>query len=382
MAVASLIVLIASLLWASVLLIFKCLGPTKVGFLSGRVIKPATMKYVNFSAVAQGDGINFDEMVSLHRNEDPNAPLILSNNIEAELQAKKREKSFSRKVKAIRVIFLFSGLGVLVAGALYYGVAVKSFNDSFDEVRVGTSVSALISGSKSYITSESEYLTVQIFSQSIREVTRKGLDISSSLLADDKSLNLVVDAIQLKIPEIEGLCSSKPFIGDTIEPIITDFKGSIEEIEKYSDLLRNSLSRANDAMYTIVNVTNNIDTGVDTSQKYFILCVWVSTFFFVVVVMMLVCCFLVTCDKVNCYTTTINTIGWPLFSLLLFLVWILASFFLATSLTGSDICIDPDKAVFAGLQYGLGESTDAVGHAVYINLVNYIMVITLLCCRV
>lgn len=222
-----------------------------------------------------------------------------------------------------------------------------------------------------------------MFSQNIRGVTREGLEISSSLLADDKSLNQVIGAIQLKIPEIEDLCSSKPFIGDIIEPIINDFKGSIEEIEKYSNLLRNSLSHANDAMYAIMNVTNDFDTGVDASQKYFILCVWVSTFFFVVVVMMLVCCTLVTYEKVNCYTATINTIGWPLFSLLLFLVWLLASLFLATSLSGSDVCVDPDKAVFAGLQYGLGGSTDAVEHAVYLNLVNYIMVITkLLCCHV
>ena len=146
--VASSIILLIALFWASILLITKCLGPTKVGFLSGRVVKPATMKYVNFSAVVQDDDINLDEITSLHRNEDPNAPLILSNTIKAGAQARKREKRFGRKVKAIRTVFLLSGIGVIVAGALYYGVAVKSFNDSFDEVRVGISVSDSISEPK------------------------------------------------------------------------------------------------------------------------------------------------------------------------------------------------------------------------------------------
>jgi hypothetical protein len=121
----------------------KCIGPNKMGFLSGRFVAPAPIRRNGFLSVIQGDDdVNIDEIVSLHKNEnDPTAPLVLSNVTEESEQMKRMERQFNRGVKAVRASFLLSGLGVLVAGALYYGIAVKSFNSSFDEVRVGNDVS-------------------------------------------------------------------------------------------------------------------------------------------------------------------------------------------------------------------------------------------------
>ena len=207
-------------------------------------------------------------------------------------------------------------------------------------------------------------------------MTLKAINISHSILADEKALQTVVGAIQVKIPEIEELCASKRFIGDIIKPIINDFQGSMHEIDEYSRLLRTSLDSANDAMDTIVAITQDVDTGVDTAQKWFIVCVWISAFFFIVVVAVMVCCILIAAyEKYNWFTTTINAIGWPLFSVLLFLVWLFTSLFLAASLSGSDVCIQPDEAVFSFLENGFrNNDTKGVEHAIYLNLVNYVMV--------
>lgn len=205
----------------------------------------------------------------------------------------------------------------------------------------------------------------------------RGLNISHSILADEEALQVQLNTVQTKLPEIKELCASKAFIGDIIEPIMKNFDESVSEIEQYSQVLRTTLSSSNQAMDTIVTVTNDIDTGVDTAQKWFIVCVWISTFFFVVVVAMLVCSAFVANDKYNCFTKTITAIGWPFFSILLFLVWVFSSLFLAASLSGSDICVSPDEVVFAALNEGFKDSEGAE-HAVYLNLVNYVMVRTLL----
>lgn len=141
---ASIIILLLALLWAILILIFKCLGPTKVGFLSGRLIEPPTKRSGEFLSVDLGsDETTMDEGTLLHRNEhDPTAPLVLSNiTMEEDIQRKTMHKKFLTRVRLVRATFLLSGMGVVAAGALYYGKAVKSFNKSFDEVRVGTHVS-------------------------------------------------------------------------------------------------------------------------------------------------------------------------------------------------------------------------------------------------
>lgn len=188
-------------------------------------------------------------------------------------------------------------------------------------------------------------------------------------------MRLLVHDIEPKMSQVEELCHSKPFVGDYIEPIISDFKGTIGVINDYSQELRSVLTSANNAMGDIVNVTNKVDTGVDSAQKYFIVCVWISSFFFVVVVAMMACCLLLIFEKRSCFTRTVDAIGWPLFSILLFLVWVFTSLFLAASLSGSDICVEPDEIVYNALVLGYGEkNTEGIEHTVYLNLVNYVMV--------
>jgi hypothetical protein len=120
----------------------------KVGFLSGRFIEPVPTKSERvpsgFLSVIQeeDESFNTDEGGFLIRNDHSNTdPLLLGNNIEEEVLREKLRKKFGRKVTAVRSTFLLSGIGVIIAGSVYYGKAVKSFNNSFDEVRVETSVS-------------------------------------------------------------------------------------------------------------------------------------------------------------------------------------------------------------------------------------------------
>lgn len=216
--------------------------------------------------------------------------------------------------------------------------------------------------------------------QDIRDKVLEALNISHSILTDEGRLVKTVDSIQEKIPTIDELCSSKPLIGNFVQPIIEKFHGATDDSERYTKLLRDYLTSANEAMEGIVVLTKQVDSTVDDAQKWFTICVWVSTFFFIVVVGMIVGCLMAVNEKSNRLTKITTSMWiWPLFSLLLLLVWIFATLFLAASLSGSDICVEPDEIVYSVLSDK--EPAEGLKLAVLKNLMNYVTVSTLFLTR-
>ncbi|KAL7516452.1 hypothetical protein ACHAWX_001473 [Stephanocyclus meneghinianus] len=270
-------------------------------------------------------------------------PLVITDNIEGEMRRVEMEKKFVRTVTAVRAVFLLSGLGVIISGGLYYGKAVKSFNSAFDEVRVGTN--------------------------DIRGKSLAALNISDSILTDEEKLVMTVAALKLKMPEIATQCSSIPGLGDIIQPIIDQVNGSTAEIEQYSGQLESSLTSANDALNRIVTMSEDVDNTVDKTQQYFVACVWTSTIFFIVVVGILVGSLFVTFERSN-FLTKLTTSAWlwPLFAILLILAWVFATLFLAASLSGSDVCVEPDEVAYNVL----AANSEGLDSTIYLNLVNYI----------
>lgn len=350
--VVSAFVLIVSTIWACIILAFKCAGPRRVGFLAGCLIEPDPTKKMSprtsaeFLSVIQeeDEAVDIDEGESL-LSADPfvDTPLVITDNIEEEMRRVELGKKFVKRVTAVRAAFLLSGVGVIISGGLFYGKAVKSLNNAFAEVRLGTS--------------------------NLRGKMQAALNISNSILTDQKELVKTLDAIQLKMPEVSTECSSIPRLGDIIQPIIDQVKGSTAEIEKYSDLLESSLVSANDSMDRIVSVTEEVDSSVDTTQKYFVACVWTSTLFFIVILTMLLGSLLVTFEKSGWLTKLTTSVWlWPLFAILLILAWIFATLFLAASLSGSDICVQPDNVTYSVL----AANSEGLDSTIYLNLVNYI----------
>eukprot|EP00804_Cyclotella_cryptica_P011550 CCRYP_012069-RA/>CCRYP_012069-RA protein AED:0.05 eAED:0.05 QI:236/1/1/1/1/1/6/761/608 len=348
----SVFVLVVSIIWVCVIFAFKYAGPKRVGFLAGCLIEPDHTKQVSprtsveFLSVIQEE----DEILDVDESEsvliaDPmvDTPFIITDNIEEEMRRVELEKKFLRKVTTVRAVFLLSGVGVIISGGLFYGKGVKSLNNAFAEVRLGTS--------------------------DLRGKTLEALNISNSILADQKELVKTVDTIQVKVPEISKQCSSIPRLGEIIQPIMDQVKGSTAEIKKYSGLLESSLVSANDSMDRIVLITEDVDTTVDTTQKYFVACVWTSSLFFVVILTMLVGSLLVIYEKSNRLTQLTTSVWlWPLFAILLILAWVFATLFLAASLSGSDLCVQPDEVTYSVL----AANSEGLDSTIYMNLVNYI----------
>lgn len=213
-------------------------------------------------------------------------------------------------------------------------------------------------------------LSINAF-QELRGKMLEALNISNSILTDKKELVKTVDAIRLELPGISERCTSIPRLSDLLKPIIDEVQQSTADIKQYSENLQSSITSANDSMNKIVSLTEEVDTAVGTSQKYFSACVWTSTIFFIVLLVMLVGSIFVTYEISNFLTKVTNSVWlWPVFSVLLILNWLFVSLFFAASLSGSDICVQPDAVTYSVL----AANSEGLDTTIYLNLVNYITV--------
>jgi len=139
----------------------KTRGHKKVGFLAGRLIHP---DYTEQSVVVSASEVrdsgrtlsiieeeptssnhsefhdSFQDELEMESSEterllnesniDLASPLIISNSIDSELEAAKRDKKFNRQVKAVRISFALSALLVMVCGVLFFTKGASSFRAS------------------------------------------------------------------------------------------------------------------------------------------------------------------------------------------------------------------------------------------------------------
>ena len=87
----------------------------------------------------------------------------------------------------------------------------------------------------------------------------------------------------------------------------------------------------------------------------------------------------VTYEVSKCLTKLMTSAWlWPLFAILLILAWVFTTLFLAASLSGSDICVQPDQIAYSVL----AANSKGLDSAIYLNLVNYITVSNSACLQV
>ncbi len=135
--------------WFMIIIGFKVAGPKKVGFLAGKLEHPeydATAPVRNVGALtliendppeASSDGET--ETRSLLES-DFASPLIITNTIDADSDGARADEKFKKKVIAVRMTFVLSGLAMIVCGSLFYGYGMMSFRRSLDNTSQGLQV--------------------------------------------------------------------------------------------------------------------------------------------------------------------------------------------------------------------------------------------------
>jgi len=119
----AIIILCVALLWFALILGLRIAGQNRVGFLSGRLVK-----YTEENGAIE---VEINE-------EEGDDDIIIDGPI---VQHAIDKVFFKRKVTAVRLMFVISGIVVIAAGGVFYGKGVVSFRRSFSEVRKGIDVS-------------------------------------------------------------------------------------------------------------------------------------------------------------------------------------------------------------------------------------------------
>jgi hypothetical protein len=137
--------------WFMIIIGFKVAGPKKVGFLAGKLEHPeydatAPARDVGALTLIEDDppeeassDIGTDENLRLLES-DLASPLIITNTIDADSDGARADEKFKKKVIAVRVTFVLSGLAMIVCGSLFYGYGMMSFRRSLDHTSRGLQV--------------------------------------------------------------------------------------------------------------------------------------------------------------------------------------------------------------------------------------------------
>ena len=135
--------------WFMIIIGFKVAGPEKVGFLAGKLEHPeydatAPARDVGALTLIEDDQLEASsdggtENRSLLES-DLASPLIITNTINADSDSARADEKFKKKVIAVRVTFVVSGLAMIVCGSLFYGYGMMSFRRSLDNTSQGLKV--------------------------------------------------------------------------------------------------------------------------------------------------------------------------------------------------------------------------------------------------
>ena len=294
-AVGSIITLGVFIVWSLVLIGLKCAGK-RVGCASGTPRKPKEPKIAGSIA---------EETYQHNMNKWARAM-----------------KGYERRLLVNRILFLFSGIGVIVSSILFFTNGVGSLASSLNEVQ----------GS---ITETQDILT------ELHNVTGSFIDLSYTAEAErDEFVGLtndvcgqIVDAafdtaigqdVQQKIDEVvDTLQSIDDFLRDTAKNLQSDLSAAIQHAE---------------------------DANNTVSKAYpFLYCTGAVMFILIIIVICLIVEVLLAWrgrKMRNCFVSCMkNGVILPLFFLFVILSWLFASLFQVAAIGGADFCVQPEEHV-------------------------------------
>mmetsp|Transcript_24741 Transcript_24741/g.45497 ORF Transcript_24741/g.45497 Transcript_24741/m.45497 type:complete len:575 (+) Transcript_24741:159-1883(+) len=306
-----------ALVWFMIIVGLKIAGQKRVGFLAGRLeypdVGPASNEVEDSGTlpVIEEEPEDIESLL----DSEVSSPLIISDNIYNELERAKQEKKFNRKVLAARVIFVLSGLCVIVASILFYAKGVTAFQKSLDSVHGGLEL--------------------------VQQTAYDAINITSNVLNEKDTL-----LGELKRTTREtggGLCNGNGSIATRIKNDVAEFTSDIEDL---SSMIDDNIAAFGNDLRHFVALTEEVDDKLKYAAIFFYIAVSISVLIIVLIVAMLVVTYFSAKGVSNCCTKfTTNAILWPVFIFFLVLAWIFALLFLVTSLAGSDFCVKPDQIV-------------------------------------
>lgn len=318
---AAMLILGVALIWFMVILGLQIAGQKKVGFLAGRLEHPDYGKTNNEAQDSTRTLPTIDEEPSTEGEIDQSlldfdtSPLLIGKNLDSEVEVAKREKKFNRKVFIVRMIFIFSGISVIVSGALFYAKGVVSFQSSLGTAHGGLKL--------------------------VQQTANKAINLTNNLLSDkDRLLN---DLNQTKEETGDSFCEGDGELATTIKQHMEDLQAEIGHL--VSDV-ENTVLHFGDDLRTLVSITEDVDDSLRSVYAYFYVAVSVSVIIGVLIMAMLIVTYFSAKGVSNCCTKfTTNAILWPIFVFFLLLFWIFSLLALVTSLAGADFCVKPDAIV-------------------------------------
>ncbi|KAL7540001.1 hypothetical protein ACHAXR_010807 [Thalassiosira sp. AJA248-18] len=324
---AAMLIFLFALVWSMVIVGLKIAGQKKVGFLAGRLEDPdyRTADHVaedegTLPVIQEEPGIQEEPEIESLLDSDMSSPLIICDNIDRDLQRVKREKKFNRKVWAVRGIFVLSGIGVIVFGALFYSKGVTAFQRSLDSVHGGLEL--------------------------VQQTAHQAINLTDTLINDKEKLSS--DFNKTKEETGGAFCNGDGAVAATIRDNIQEL---LSEITDLSSMVEDSLSTFGNDLRELIAITEDVDNMLSTADILFYFAISISIIIGMLIISMLLVTYFSTKGVSNCCTKfATNAILWPIFIFFLVLFWILSLLFLVTSLAGSDFCVKPDEIV-EGLLY-------------------------------
>lgn len=326
---ASMVILGIAILWLIVIMSFKCAGKKRVGFLAGRLECPKLLPPIEECLTGEDENFSTNTLTVHHHN---------ARSGPENFPVSETDHKFNRKALIVRVVFVISGICVMIAGVLFYSMGVTAFQNSLNDVQN----SLLIVESTAI---ESKNLTSSVLN------TKHDLVSALSETMSDAG---------------EELCQGSSQVSNEIREagqlLVLDINEMSLAVEEY-------LKSFSTDLMTVANTARKMSNDIETASGFFYALIAISIAIDLLIIVMLTVTVFSAKDISNCFTKCVTcALIWPIFVLLLSLSWIFATVFLVFSLAGSDFCIDPNEIALSLLY----QNKDKFDSTIFAILIFYV----------
>ncbi len=331
---ASMVILGIAVLWLTVIMSFKCAGKKRVGFLAGRLECPKLQLSLNpIAECLAEDDENFSTQTPIgHHHNASSGPENFS------VSETERDHKFNRKALMVRVVFVISGICVMIAGVLFYSLGVTAFQNSLNDVQNSLFI--------------------------VENTAFESMNLTKSVLNTKHDL---VSALNETMSDTDaGLCQGPSQLSNGIREAE---KLLVSDMNEMSLAVDESLKSFSADLLTVANTARGMSNDLETAKGFFYALIAISIAIDVLICIMLTVTVFSAKDISNYFTKCVTcALIWPIFVLFLALSWIFATVFLIFSLAGSDFCYKPDEIVLAFLN----KNKDKFDSAIFAILIFYV----------
>jgi len=305
--IGALIILSVAVVWFLAIVILKCMGEKKVGFLAGRLIRHTATT----GSSSKGEGVEVVMPSPSNPEDGIDEGVPVNHAIDTET-----EQKFTRSVHLIRAIFILSAIVVIISGGVFYGKGVVSFKNSIDEVRLGIDL--------------------------VQTAARKTIDLTENVIQAEGDIEEeLVPTAQVEQENNGEICGLNSEVSAQVRTVYVELTKNVDLLK---EMVEGSLASFSHDLKNLITLTEKVDSGLDQADIFFYILITISVVLIGLIVAMLVGVFFAWKGVSNCVTKAMQyAIIWPLFIFFLVLSWLFATLFLIASLAGSDFCVNPDK---------------------------------------